>query len=114
VAHAAAGAKLADGQYRGGWGDDFEMWRGWMSILVGFEDPVIEAAQGRLSRVDGPRTRIAFTLPARQLCILRITPAGPTAEPASESSRRAAAALTRPVAPWHREERMSAKAVFGG
>lgn len=38
-----------DGQYGGGWGDDCEMWRFWPAILMGFEDPVIRAAQEKLS-----------------------------------------------------------------
>jgi len=39
-----------DGQYGGGWGDDCEMWRWWTPILIGFEDPRINAAQAKFSR----------------------------------------------------------------
>lgn len=38
-----------NGEYGGGWGDDCEMWRRWMPLLVGFEDPKIVAAQERFS-----------------------------------------------------------------
>ena len=38
-----------DGQYGGGWGDDCEMWRFWVPVLVAFEDPKIVAAQTRFS-----------------------------------------------------------------
>lgn len=38
-----------DGQYGGGWGDDCEMWRWWTPVLLGFEDPKINAAQARFS-----------------------------------------------------------------
>jgi hypothetical protein len=40
----------ADGQYGGGWGDDCEMWRWWIPILIAFEDPEFTAAQARFSR----------------------------------------------------------------
>lgn len=39
-----------DGQYGGGWGDDCEMWRWWIPVLIAFEDPEITAAQARFSR----------------------------------------------------------------
>lgn len=39
-----------DGQYGGGWGDDCEMWRFWTPYLIGFEDPVINAAQAKFSK----------------------------------------------------------------
>jgi hypothetical protein len=39
-----------DGQYGGGWGDDCEMWRWWTPVLIGFQDPKIEAAQEKLSK----------------------------------------------------------------
>jgi len=39
----------ADGQYGGGWGDDCEMWRWWVPILIGFETPKVEGAQIRFS-----------------------------------------------------------------
>jgi len=38
-----------DGQYGGGWGDDCEMWRWWVPILLGFEDPKVNGAQATLS-----------------------------------------------------------------
>jgi len=38
-----------DGQYGGGWGDDCEMWRFWVPVLVCFDDPKITAAQTRFS-----------------------------------------------------------------
>ncbi|NOX55222.1 MAG: hypothetical protein GXP27_12455 [Planctomycetes bacterium] len=39
-----------DGQYGGGWGDDCEMWRWWVPVLIGFDDPKIVAAQAKFSR----------------------------------------------------------------
>jgi len=39
----------ADGQYGGGWGDDCEMWRWWVPVLIGFESPKITEAQARFS-----------------------------------------------------------------
>lgn len=39
-----------DGQFGGGWGDDCEMWRWWSSVLLGFDDPQITAAQLKFSR----------------------------------------------------------------
>ena len=33
------------GQFGGGWGDDVEMWRHWATVLIGFEDPKVNAAQ---------------------------------------------------------------------
>ncbi|MEW6356248.1 MAG: hypothetical protein AB1696_07990 [Planctomycetota bacterium] len=38
-----------DGQYGGGWGDDCEMWRWWVPVLIAFDDPKISAAQARFS-----------------------------------------------------------------
>ena len=38
-----------DAQYGGGWGDDCEMWRWWVPVLIGFESPKITAAQARFS-----------------------------------------------------------------
>jgi hypothetical protein len=38
-----------DGSYGGGWGDDVEMWRWWMPIMIAFQHPKIEQAQKRLS-----------------------------------------------------------------
>lgn len=40
----------ADGQFGGGWGDDCEMWRWWASVLLGFDDPEITAAQLKFSK----------------------------------------------------------------
>jgi hypothetical protein len=40
----------ADGQYGGGWGDDCEMWRWWVPILIGFDGPKVSQAQARFSR----------------------------------------------------------------
>jgi len=40
---------LEDGQFGGGWGDDVEMWRWWTPVLIGFDDPVVNAAQERIS-----------------------------------------------------------------
>jgi len=37
------------GEYGGGWGDDCEMWRWWVPVLIGFDDPKITAAQARFS-----------------------------------------------------------------
>lgn len=39
-----------NGEYGGGWGDDCEMWRWWVPILIGFEDPKIIEAQRFFSR----------------------------------------------------------------
>ena len=39
----------SDGQYGGGWGDDCEMWRWWVPVLVGFDSSKIAAAQARFS-----------------------------------------------------------------
>ncbi len=39
----------ADAQYGGGWGDDCEMWRWWVPVLIGFESEKISAAQARFS-----------------------------------------------------------------
>jgi hypothetical protein len=38
-----------DSQYGGGWGDDCEMWRWWVPVLIAFDDPKITAAQARFS-----------------------------------------------------------------
>lgn len=38
-----------DGQYGGGWGDDCEMWRFWVPVLIGFDSPKICQAQARFS-----------------------------------------------------------------
>lgn len=39
-----------NGEYGGGWGDDCEMWRLWMPVLIAFEDPKILKAQEFFSR----------------------------------------------------------------
>lgn len=38
------------GAYGGGWGDDCEMWRWWVPVLIAFDDPKVVAAQARFSR----------------------------------------------------------------
>lgn len=38
-----------DGSYGGGWGDDCEMWRWWVPVLIGFDSPRISNAQARFS-----------------------------------------------------------------
>ena len=38
-----------DGQFGGGWGDDCEMWRWWVPVLLAFRDPKIVDAQARFS-----------------------------------------------------------------
>ena len=38
-----------DGQFGGGWGDDCEMWRWWVPVLLAFQDPKIVEAQSRFS-----------------------------------------------------------------
>jgi hypothetical protein len=39
-----------DGQYGGGWGDDCEMWRWWVPVLIGFDGPKITQAQAGFSK----------------------------------------------------------------
>ncbi len=39
-----------DAQYGGGWGDDCEMWRWWVPVLIGFDSPKIAEAQARFSK----------------------------------------------------------------
>lgn len=55
--------QLPDGQFGGGWGDDVEMWRWWTPLLVGFEDPKINAAQARISAgiFEQPHLKAGFT-----------------------------------------------------
>lgn len=55
--------QLPDGQFGGGWGDDVEMWRWWTPVLVAFEDPVVNAAQERISSgmFRQPHMREGFT-----------------------------------------------------
>jgi hypothetical protein len=38
-----------NGEYGGGWGDDCEMWRWWVPVLIGFEEQKIVDAQARFS-----------------------------------------------------------------
>ncbi|MEA3226139.1 MAG: hypothetical protein U9Q07_09325 [Planctomycetota bacterium] len=40
----------SDDQYGGGWGDDCEMWRWWVPVLIGFDSPKISRAQARFSK----------------------------------------------------------------
>lgn len=53
----------ADGQYGGGWADDCEMWRWWVAILIGFDDPKISAAQAQFSEalLSQPHLRDGYT-----------------------------------------------------
>jgi hypothetical protein len=39
-----------DGQFRGGWGDDVELWRQWYSVVIPFKDQKLVESQVRLSR----------------------------------------------------------------
>ncbi len=52
----------SDGQFGGGWGDDCEMWRWWASVLLGFDDPKITAAQLKFSKaaVNRPHLKGGF------------------------------------------------------
>jgi len=52
-----------DGQYGGGWGDDCEMWRWWVPILIGFDSPKISQAQARFSKalLDQPHMSQGYT-----------------------------------------------------
>ena len=40
--------QISDGQFGGGWGDDVEMWRKWMPVLLAFEDEKAIASQEKL------------------------------------------------------------------
>jgi hypothetical protein len=53
----------ANGEFGGGWGDDCEMWRWWVPVLIGFDDPEIAAAQARFSRAifDQPHLAGGYT-----------------------------------------------------
>lgn len=55
--------QLPDGQFGGGWGDDVEMWRWWVPVMIGFDDPLVTAAQERLSSgiFKQPHMREGFT-----------------------------------------------------
>ncbi|MHB9027928.1 MAG: hypothetical protein ACYC9O_04110, partial [Candidatus Latescibacterota bacterium] len=39
-----------NGEYGGGWGDDCEMWRSWIPVLLGFDSPKITWAQSYFSQ----------------------------------------------------------------
>jgi hypothetical protein len=51
------------GEYGGLWNDDCEMWRTWMAVLVGFDDPKIIKAQKKLSHalLSQPHLRDGYT-----------------------------------------------------
>ena len=51
------------GEYGGGWGDDCEMWRWWVPVLIGFHDPKIVAAQREFSEalLSQPHIRQGYT-----------------------------------------------------
>lgn len=51
--------QLANGEFGGKWGDDVEMWRWWAPVLIGFDDPVVSAAQERLARGNFSRPAMA-------------------------------------------------------
>lgn len=51
--------QLANGEFGGKWGDDVEMWRWWAPVLIGFDDPVVAAAQVRLARGNLARPGLA-------------------------------------------------------
>ncbi len=55
--------QLPDGQFGGGWGDDVEMWRWWVPVMIAFEDPAVTSAQERLSGgiFQQPHLREGFT-----------------------------------------------------
>jgi hypothetical protein len=59
----ASERQLEDGQFGGGWGDDVEMWRWWIPVMIAFDDPRAAAAQERIS--DGifrkPHLKDGFT-----------------------------------------------------
>ncbi|MHC4680397.1 MAG: hypothetical protein ACYTEK_17050 [Planctomycetota bacterium] len=52
-----------DAQYGGGWGDDCEMWRWWVPVLIGFDSPKITDAQARFSRalMNQPHMKQGYT-----------------------------------------------------
>jgi len=52
-----------DGQYGGGWGDDCEMWRWWVPILIGFDSPKITGAQAHFSKalMNQPHMKSGYT-----------------------------------------------------
>jgi len=52
-----------NGEYGGGWGDDCEMWRWWVPVLIGFDSPKITKAQARFSKalLNQPHMRLGYT-----------------------------------------------------
>ena len=52
-----------NGEYGGGWGDDCEMWRWWVPVLIGFDSPKITHAQQRFSEalMAQPHIRQGYT-----------------------------------------------------
>ena len=51
------------GEYGGGWGDDCEMWRWWVPVLIGFDSPKITRAQARFSAalMAQPHMKLGYT-----------------------------------------------------
>ena len=52
-----------NGEYGGGWGDDCEMWRWWVPVLIGFDSPKITRAQARFSEalLSQPHMKLGYT-----------------------------------------------------
>jgi len=52
-----------NGEYGGGWGDDCEMWRWWVPVLIGFDSPKITRAQARFSAalMAQPHMKLGYT-----------------------------------------------------
>lgn len=52
-----------NGEYGGGWGDDCEMWRVWVPVLIAFDDPKITKAQAFFSKalLNQPHMRKGYT-----------------------------------------------------
>jgi len=52
-----------NGEYGGGWGDDCEMWRWWVPVLIGFDSPKISRAQARFSKalMDQSHMKLGYT-----------------------------------------------------
>jgi hypothetical protein len=51
-------------EFGGGWGDDCEMWRCWVPVLIGFDSPKISEAQGRFSdaMMNQPHMKLGYTI----------------------------------------------------
>jgi hypothetical protein len=51
-------------EFGGGWGDDCEMWRCWVPVLIGFDSPKISKAQGRFSdaMMNQPHMKLGYTI----------------------------------------------------